>query len=144
MQKIKLIILTQLIQEGDHLTLLKIFREFSSLSSKKSRDWCREHQINHRAMTKAVKINEQLTRAALSQEIKLKSCGEEFELVLRSLVSGFFMNTASKGLDGSYKVFTTGQKLTIHPSSVLFQSPPETVRVFIFRFNYLSLIFLRP
>ena len=126
------------------MTLLKIFREFSSLSPKKSRDWCREHQINHRAMTKAVKINEQLTRAALSQEIKLKSCGEEFELVLRSLVSGFFMNTASKGLDGSYKVFTTGQKLTIHPSSVLFQSPPETVRVFIFRFNYLSLIFLRP
>lgn len=63
----------------------------------------------------------------MSQGINLTSCEDDFTLVLRSLVSGFFMNTASKEMDGSFKVFTTGQKLTIHPSSVMFQSPPETI-----------------
>ena len=79
-------------------------------------------------MSKAVKINEQLTRSAQSQGIKLTSCDDELDPVLRSLVAGFFMNTARKDIDGTYKVFTTGQQLTIHPSSVIFQSAPETVR----------------
>ena len=83
-------------------------------------------------MTKAAKINEQLTRSALTLGIKLKSCDDNFDAVLRSLVAGFFMNSASKDMDVAYKVFTTGQKLTIHPSSVMFQSPPETVRIIIF------------
>lgn len=115
------------------MTLLRVFNEFSACSAKRSREWCREHEINHRAMSKAVKINEQLTRSAQSQGIKLTSCDDELDPVLRSLVAGFFMNTARKDIDGTYKVFTTGQQLTIHPSSVIFQSAPETVRNYFFQ-----------
>ena len=79
----------------------------------------------------------------MSQGINLTSCEDDFTLVLRSLVSGFFMNRASKEMDGSFKVFTTGQKLTIHPSSVMFQSPPETVSNYFLTINYFTLtIFL--
>ena len=75
----------------------------------------------------------------MSQGINLTSCEDDFTLVLRSLVSGFFM----KEMEGSFKVLTTGQKLTIHPSSVMFQSPPETVSNYFLTINYFTLtIFL--
>jgi len=111
------------------LTLLRVFQEFKDRNVKRGREWCNDHQINYRAMAKAVKINDQLSRAAVSEGIKLMSSGENSDAVLRSLVAGFFMNAAHKDMDGSFKVFNTGQKLKIHPSSVLFQAPPDVVRI---------------
>jgi len=52
----------------------------------------------------------------------MKSCGAETAPVLRSMVAGYFLNTARRQPDGSFKSVSTGQRLVIHPSSVLFQA----------------------
>ena len=43
------------------------------------------------------------------------------------LAAGFFLNVARRQADGSFKTVSTGQRLGIHPSSVLFQKPPEMI-----------------
>ena len=78
-------------------------------------------------MLKALDIFKQLTRAATHEGIEVRASGAESAPLLRSMVSGYFLNTARKQADGSYRTVSTGQRLVIHPSSVLFQQPPEMI-----------------
>ena len=47
--------------EGDHLTLLNVYQAFVG-PGKKGVKWCRHHQLNFQAMTRAVSIRAQLKR----------------------------------------------------------------------------------
>ena len=114
-------------KEGDHVTLLEVFRAFRACGMKRRKEWCHANGVNLRAMLKALEIHGQLSRAAESEGIELKSGGEETAPLLRSMVAGYFLNTARKQPDGSFRTVSTGQRLVIHPSSVLFQQPPETI-----------------
>jgi ATP-dependent RNA helicase DHX8/PRP22 len=114
-------------KEGDHVTLLEVFRAFQACSVKRRKDWCNTNSINLRAMMKALEIFKQLSRAAVSEGIEMKSSGAETAPILRSMVAGYFLNTARRQPDGSFKTVSTGQRLVIHPSSVLFQQPPEMI-----------------
>ena len=114
-------------KEGDHITLLEVFRAFRVCGVKRRREFCHTNAINLRAMLKALDIFKQLTRAATHEGIEVKSAEEESAPLLRSMVAGYFLNTARKQADGSYRTVSTGQRLVIHPSSVLFQQPPEMI-----------------
>lgn len=114
-------------KEGDHITLLEVFRAFRVCGVKRRREFCHTNAINLRAMLKALDIFKQLTRAATHEGIEVKSAEEESAPLLRSMVAGYFLNTARKQADGSYRTVSTGQILVIHPSSVLFQQPPEMI-----------------
>ena len=114
-------------EEGDHATLLAVFRAFSKCGAKRKKDFCAANAVHLRSMQKARAIFDQLSRAAQSEGVALASAGDESAPVLRALAAGFFLNVARRQADGSFKTVSTGQRLGIHPSSVLFQRPPEMI-----------------
>ncbi|KAI9835589.1 MAG: hypothetical protein M1819_002040 [Sarea resinae] len=48
--------------EGDHLTLLNVYRAFVSRSRTHAAGWCRQHYLNFKALERAVRIRAQLKR----------------------------------------------------------------------------------
>ena len=114
-------------KEGDHVTFLEVFRAFQGCSPKRRKEWASSNGVHLRSMLKALDIFKQLSRAAEGEGVEMKSAGSATAPLLRSLVSGYFLNTARKQADGSYKTMSTGQRLVIHPSSILFHSAPEMI-----------------
>ncbi|XP_072302775.1 ATP-dependent RNA helicase DHX33 [Eucyclogobius newberryi] len=111
--------------EGDHMTLLSIYRAFKKVSGNK--DWCRENFVNSRNMSLVKDVQAQLKEICLKQNLKLVSCGADTESVRRCLARGMFVNAAELQPDGTYLALDTHQPVAIHPSSVLFQAKPAYV-----------------
>ncbi|RVE63586.1 hypothetical protein OJAV_G00137650 [Oryzias javanicus] len=111
--------------EGDHMTLLNIYRAFKKVSGNK--EWCRENFVNSRNMGLVKDVQAQLRDICLKLNLKLESCGSDTSSVRRCLAHGMFLNAAELQLDGSYVALDTHQPVTIHPSSVLFQAKPAYV-----------------
>ena len=102
--------------EGDHATLLAVFRAFVNCGVKRRKEFCTTNDIFN-----------QLVRAAAAEGVCVESKGETTDPLARSLVAGYFLNTARRQIAGSFKTVATGQRLQIHPSSVLFTQPPEMI-----------------
>lgn len=111
--------------EGDHMTLLNIYRAFKKVSGNK--DWCRENFVNSRNMGLVKDVQAQLKEICLKLNLKLESCGSDTASIRRCLAHGMFVNAAELQPDGTYLALDTHQPVTIHPSSVLFQSKPAYV-----------------
>lgn len=140
--------------EGDHWTLVNAFRaymhetnksreslkEISSVEttkesrSKKSkeaqvrlRNWCSENFLNNRAMRKAEDMYRQIRGYCEGMGLPIVSCGDERENFQRCLAAAFFLHAAQRQPDGLYRALASGQSVTLHPSSVLFERKPEFV-----------------
>ncbi|XP_072231119.1 ATP-dependent RNA helicase DHX33 [Leuresthes tenuis] len=111
--------------EGDHMTLLNIYRAFKKVSGNK--EWCRENFVNSRNMGLVKEVQAQLRDICLKLNLKLESCGADTGNVRRCLAHGMFVNAAELQPDGSYLALDTHQPVAIHPSSVLFQAKPAYV-----------------
>lgn len=111
--------------EGDHMTLLNIYRAFKKVSGNK--EWCRENFVNSRNMGLVKEVQAQLKEICLKLNLKLESCGADTASVRRCLAHGMFVNAAELQPDGSYLALDTHQPVAIHPSSVLFQAKPAYV-----------------
>lgn len=111
--------------EGDHMTLLNIYRAFKKVSGNK--EWCRENFVNSRNMGLVKDVQAQLKDICLKLNMKLESCGADTGSVRRCLAQGMFVNAAELQPDGSYLALDTHQTVAIHPSSVLFQAKPAYV-----------------
>ncbi|XP_076607368.1 ATP-dependent RNA helicase DHX33 [Chaetodon auriga] len=111
--------------EGDHMTLLNIYRAFKKVTGNK--EWCRENFVNSRNMGLVKEVQTQLKDICLKLNLKLESCGADTGNVRRCLAHGMFVNAAELQPDGSYLALDTHQPVAIHPSSVLFQAKPAYV-----------------
>lgn len=111
--------------EGDHITLLNIYRAFKKVSGNK--EWCRENFVNSRNMGLVKAVQAQLRDICLKLNMKLESCGSDTASVRRCLAHGMFVNAAELRPDGSYVTLDSQQSVAIHPSSVLFQGKPACV-----------------
>ncbi|CAJ1064440.1 LOW QUALITY PROTEIN: ATP-dependent RNA helicase DHX33-like [Xyrichtys novacula] len=111
--------------EGDHMTLLNIYRAFKKVGGNK--EWCRENFVNSRNMGLVKEVQAQLRDICLKLNLKLESCGADTGNVRRCLAHGMFVNAAELQPDGSYIALDTHQPVAIHPSSVLFQAKPAYV-----------------
>uniref|UniRef100_A0A665U809 ATP-dependent RNA helicase DHX33 n=1 Tax=Echeneis naucrates TaxID=173247 RepID=A0A665U809_ECHNA len=111
--------------EGDHMTLLNIYRAFKKVGGNK--EWCRENFVNSRNMGLVKEVQAQLKEICLKLNLKLESCGADTGNVRRCLAHGMFVNAAELQPDGSYLALDTHQPVAIHPSSVLFQAKPAYV-----------------
>lgn len=111
--------------EGDHLTLLSLYKSYCEVPRKEQAQWCSDNFVNVRAMRKAQDIYQQLQRHLLALRLPLKSCGDDSTPLCRSLTAGLFPHAARKQPDGSYRVIATGQLVHIHPSSVLCGRKPD-------------------
>ncbi|XP_047983011.1 pre-mRNA-splicing factor ATP-dependent RNA helicase DEAH10 isoform X2 [Salvia hispanica] len=125
--------------EGDHLTLLKIYRasdEFLEKSKlvgspdkaeKKLRKWCKQNFINSRSLKHARDIHIQIRRNVEQMGFSVTSCGDDTLQMRRCLAASFFLNAALKQPDGTYRALSCGLAVQIHPSSVLFRMKPECI-----------------
>ncbi|ORY35839.1 P-loop containing nucleoside triphosphate hydrolase protein [Naematelia encephala] len=110
-------------RDGDHLTAMNVLREYIDLKSRGDKSlarWCRDNYVNQKTLTAAIKVRDQLRELAEREGRDWRvSCGNETEVVVRSLLQGLFMNTAVIQSDGSYRQTAGPQLVKIHPSSVL-------------------------
>ncbi|XP_028778182.1 LOW QUALITY PROTEIN: pre-mRNA-splicing factor ATP-dependent RNA helicase DEAH10-like, partial [Neltuma alba] len=125
--------------EGDHLTLINVYRashEFlekrsmgmgNAKSEKALRKWCKENFINSRSLKHARDIHKQILGNVEQMGLHVASCGDDMLLYRRCLAASFFLNAAVKQPEGTYRALASGQVVQIHPSSVLFQQKPECI-----------------
>ncbi|KAF5186164.1 Atp-dependent rna helicase protein [Thalictrum thalictroides] len=127
-------------QEGDHLTLMNVFRTSSEFLEKRkmsgSKDktaerslgkWCRDNFINSRSLKHARDIHSQIRGHVEQMGLRVTSCGDETLQFRRCLTASFFLNAALKQPNGSYRALANSQIVRIHPSSVFFRTKPECV-----------------
>ncbi|KZS16763.1 putative ATP-dependent RNA Helicase DHX33 [Daphnia magna] len=111
--------------EGDHMTLLNIFRAFRT--AKQNRNWCFENFVNYRNLLYAVEVRKQLAELCERTNIPMKSCNPQTEPIRRCLLAGLFLSVAEYQREGHYLTLGSRQTVTIHPSSVLFHTKPSCI-----------------
>lgn len=111
--------------EGDHLTLLAVYQAWKA--NKFSNPWCYENFIQARAMRRAQDVRKQLLTIMDRYKLDLLSCGKNYNLVRKAIVSGFFSHAAKKDPQEGYRSLVEGQSVFIHPASALFQKNPDWV-----------------
>ncbi|KAK7870441.1 hypothetical protein R5R35_000729 [Gryllus longicercus] len=110
---------------GDHITLLNIYRQYSSLTVKKQ--WCQENFLNWRNLHYASEVRTQLQELCRRCNIPMSSCGQDYDQVQKCLITGLFMNIAEIQRERQYMTVGSRQIVSIHPSSTLFGSQPPCV-----------------
>jgi ATP-dependent RNA helicase DDX35 len=130
--------------EGDHITLLNVFQTFSRIFDEHRSQWCQDNLINYNALLRAEGIRKQLHKYMKKFGISTASAFQRgsgdydtldspSEIVRKSYLSGFFNNVAYRATTNTtsgmatYVTLRGKQTVHIHPSSVLFQYPPEWV-----------------
>ena len=117
--------------DGDHLTLLNIFRSFIEHESE-GRNWCDSMCLNHRILVRAKEIRRNLKgmlRRFGPEGGVIASSEQDLSAIKKCLVSGYFGNAARLGPDGRYVTIRGGQSVALHSTSVLskFGAPPEWI-----------------
>ncbi|RLN87385.1 hypothetical protein BBJ28_00021469 [Nothophytophthora sp. Chile5] len=118
--------------EGDQITLLNVFNGYVQCGAKQRNKWCRDHYINHRAMTRVESVRLQLKGYLEKLELPIASSFPDIDPLRKSIVAGFFLNTAMRsladGLGGSKTAYKTmcgrSEIVKVHPSSSLFMRNP--------------------
>ncbi|GAB5029679.1 atp-dependent rna helicase dhx35 isoform x1 [Nannochloropsis oceanica] len=117
-------------REGDHLTLLHIYRAWEEAG--RSMEWCTERFINPRSLARAREIRGQLRKYLERYKPAgsvFASCCEDTEALRRCIVAGFFFNAARLQSDGRYYTVRGEHPVALHPASVLakYGTPAEWV-----------------
>lgn len=111
--------------EGDHLTLLTIYRGWEA--SRFSNPWCFENFIQARSMRRAQDVRKQLVSIMDRYRLLLISAGKNYKLICKAICAGFFTNAAKKDPQEGYRTLVDQNPVYIHPSSALFNKNPEYV-----------------
>ncbi|KAF5313879.1 hypothetical protein D9619_013029 [Psilocybe cf. subviscida] len=116
------------VPEGDHLTLLNVYNQYTLNSADKN--WAWNNYLSARALQQADSIRQQLKRIMERYDIDMNSLSDEkklFSNIRQSLVCGFFMQVAHKeGEKGNYLTVKDNQVVALHPSCGL-DTQPEWV-----------------
>ncbi|KAG9064618.1 hypothetical protein KI688_002876 [Linnemannia hyalina] len=116
---------------GDHLTLLNIWDQW--VESNYSIQWCFENYLQHRSMTRARDIRDQMVGLMERTEVAMVSNPNPNDTspIRKAITSGFFYNAAKLTKSGdSYRTVKSQQTVMIHPSSSLYQVNPKWVVYF--------------
>lgn len=112
-------------KDGDHLTLLNVYNLWKK--NQKSSNWCYENFIQYRGLKKASDVEKQLLNLMDRFKLPILSCGNNLSKVRKSITAGFFTHVARRDNTEGYRTLLDNQTVFIHPSSSLFNSPPEWV-----------------
>lgn len=123
-------------EEGDAVTALNVYMGFVGKGRKEVR-WCRENNLNYKAMARAVSVRAQLRRylerlgvvvgeerGEMRREVEVR---EKTTRILRCLTTGFFSQAAKMQPDGSFRSVSGGVTLYAHPTSLMFNRKAEYV-----------------
>ncbi|CAM9454912.1 unnamed protein product [Chrysoparadoxa australica] len=124
--------------EGDHITYLNVFNSFNEAGG--DTGWCGENFVSFKALTRAREVRAQLERyvrrfASLGLieveegDVQDGSGNGLVDRLRRSLVTGFFANSAKLCPDGRYRTVRDNAVVALSPSSVLakYGTPPDYV-----------------
>lgn len=110
--------------EGDHLTLLTVYNAW--VSSHYSMPWCMDNFIQGRSLRRAQDVRKQLLGIMDRYKHDILSCGTDYNRVRKAICSGFFRNAAKRDPQEGFKSLAEGGgTVYLHPSSSLFNRPPE-------------------
>ncbi|XP_047041649.1 ATP-dependent RNA helicase DHX33 [Helicoverpa zea] len=109
---------------GDHITLLNVFKAFCKAPLKKQ--WCKENYLNHKNLTYACEVRQQLLAICQKLNMAVSSCGQAYDQLLKCLLCGLFTNCAwQRGVGGAggagpgRYVTAAGAAAALHPASAL-------------------------
>lgn len=91
--------------EGDHVTLLNVFRAYANTKQKKV--WCHENFLHHRNLEYATEVRQQLAALAERANLERASCGSNTEQLRRALLEGLYDNLAELQRDQTYVTVST-------------------------------------
>lgn len=116
--------------DGDHLTLLNVFHAYKLNNC--DANWCYDNYLNHRSLASASNVRDQLIRNMKRHEMPTQSTLDiqsphYYPNIIKSLVSGFFMQVAHKEAGGQYVTVKDNQVVHLHPSCVLDDKPEWVV-----------------
>ncbi|KAJ3782368.1 P-loop containing nucleoside triphosphate hydrolase protein [Lentinula aff. detonsa] len=118
------------VPEGDHLTLLNVFNNYSQSTYKDERNWAWNNFLSARALAQAENVRAQLLRTMEKYDVDVISLEDERKRnigIRQALTCGFFMQVAHKeGEKGSYLTVKDNQVVALHPSCGL-DTQPEWV-----------------
>ncbi|CAG8529043.1 21107_t:CDS:10, partial [Racocetra persica] len=100
---------------GDLITYLNVLRSYET--HKGDLDWCKQNFVNKRNMKHVINVRKQLIQLCTRMNISpTTTCCENYELLLKCVLSGFFRNSAmlQPGNNG-YKTIGSNQVLTSKP-----------------------------
>ena len=104
-------------REGDHLTLVNVYRAF--VKSNRNPQWCHANFLNYQSLRRVEKIRSQLVNMLKRYDIPMVSCETDDEKLRKCIISGFFANVAKYHPSGEYRTVRTDHPLHLHPTSVL-------------------------
>jgi len=110
---------------GDHMTMLHVYKQWEETGY--SLNWCMENYLQNRSLKRARDIREQLVDMLEKVEIEHSSNVQDLDGQRKSILSGFFYNTARLRKDGSYVTVKHPHTVEIHPTSCLFGQQPKLV-----------------
>ncbi|MCO5586888.1 hypothetical protein L7F22_040833 [Adiantum nelumboides] len=88
--------------------------------------WCMDNYIQGRSMRRAQDVRKQLLGIMDRYHHDIISCGKNYNRVRKALCSGYFRKCGKKDPQEGYKCLAEGgQTIYIHPSSSLFNRPPD-------------------
>lgn len=127
---------------GDLMMMKELFDVYfyelgkGSASATERQNWCKDLAISYRGFKNVIKIREQLRMYCKrlfdsksddpygdndnSDFTKISESKHEIETILKCFLTGFSKNTAIGMPDRSYRTVTTGEPVSIHPSSIIF------------------------
>jgi len=109
--------------EGDHLTLLNVYKTFINKYNRNKKgvaNWCQNNYLNYKSLLRAMQIREQLSSILRKFRIKIDStCEDKTEPILKCLCVAFFSNAAKAHYSGDYRHLKSDLPLKVHPSSVI-------------------------
>lgn len=112
--------------DGDHLTLLNVYKGWAAAGYADS--WCSANFVQSRSLRRAQDVRKQLLGIMDRYQHDVISCGKDLNKVRKALVAGFFRNAAKRDPQEGYKCLAEGgQTIYIHPSSALFNKPPDVL-----------------
>ncbi|WFD34304.1 RNA helicase [Malassezia cuniculi] len=113
--------------EGDHLTLLNVYRAFVDPKiGKQSPQWAQKYSLSYAALRRAMSIRTQLEKYLVRRWRLPVTSSDDATKIRRCLVAGFFRHAARALPDGSYVSARGGATLHAHPSSVFSSRRPES------------------
>lgn len=110
---------------GDHLTLLNVYNAFCANCN--DTKWCPANSIDPRSMKHVTDVRAQLVEFCRKANLKISSCGSNFDSVLQAFVAAYFLQAAIRLPDGTFKTVASKQLVHIHPSSIIFNTRPDCI-----------------
>ncbi|KAL0484405.1 pre-mRNA-splicing factor ATP-dependent RNA helicase [Acrasis kona] len=116
--------------DGDHLTLLNVYRAFKLQPGRLQKSWCFKHFLNFEALKRADSVRKQLVEimninsiSPVSNDYNESHFAIDHNNIKNCLISGFFLQIAYLDQSKQYHTLHDNQPASLHPSCTLKNKP---------------------